>query len=104
MDDAKDALPYFEQACQLLTAINDRRQRAATELNIGAAYRLLGDKQKARIRLVEASAQLTAIGDRFEQSRAMYLRRCWRATIAIGTTPDSIWKKRCASTSRSARQ
>lgn len=71
--DAKDALQYFEQAVELLTAINDRRQRAATELNVGAAYRLLGDKQKARDSVVEASAQLTALGDRFEQSRAMYL-------------------------------
>jgi tetratricopeptide (TPR) repeat protein len=84
--DAKDALPYFEQAVQLLTAINDRRQRAATELNIGAAYRLLGDKQKAKDSLVEASAQLTAIGDRFEQSRAMYL-------LALLESDDHDWDR-----------
>jgi len=84
--DAKDALTYFEQSVQLLTAINDRRQRAATEVNIGAAYRLLGNKQKARDSLTEASAQLTAIGDRFEQSRAMYLR-------ALLESDDRDWEQ-----------
>jgi len=82
---AKEALPYFEQAFQLLTAIDDRRRRAATEVNMGAAYRLLGDKHKARDSLVEASAQLTAIGDRFEQSRAMYL-------LALLESDDLDWE------------
>jgi CHAT domain-containing protein/tetratricopeptide (TPR) repeat protein len=83
--DAKQALPYFEQAVQLLTAIDDRRQRAATEVNVGAAYRLLGDKQKARDSLVEASSQLAAIGDRFAQSRAMYL-------LALLESDDRDWE------------
>ncbi len=72
--DAKEALRNFEQASQLDAAIDDRRRRAITEVNMGAAYRLLGDKQKARDCLVEGSAQLTAVGDRFEQGRALYLR------------------------------
>ena len=72
--DAKEALRDFEQASQLATEIDDRRRRAATEVNMGAAYRLLSDRQKARDSLLEASGQLATIGDRFEQSRALYLQ------------------------------
>lgn len=70
--DSKAALAVCERALELCRAIDDKRRLALAQLNIGSVYLALGEREKAAESLGHALAGLTALGDRMQQSRALY--------------------------------
>jgi len=76
--EAQAALPNCEQAVALSRDLGDRQREAVTLVNAGSVYLALGSRDKAAQALRAGKDQLSAIGDRLQESKALF----WLAKLA----------------------